>query len=82
MNVVKFYKNGKIARVQTTQPRTYDARSVWRGNRPPTVPEAEAVMTSNGFTRKPPTKPHNHPAQQPGYKQPSAQALRQQRRRL
>jgi hypothetical protein len=84
VNVVKYYRErgGKtvvrLARFTQSQKLTQDRRG------PMGVAPADQHMLVSGFTRKRPSsiKPHSHPHQQSGYRQPSEQQRRRARQLL
>lgn len=87
MNVVKYYrvtgeggtKKIEVFRMRIPGGQRYNTASGHTG-----IAKADAMELRNGLTRRrpPQLRPHAHPAQRPGYKQPSAQEQRKARQLL
>lgn len=81
MRIVKYYREigGKV---QIRLRKLGRCRGIFfRGL---SVSKADEQMEGMGYARRRPSslKPHHHPHQQPGYRQPSQQALRGARRTI
>lgn len=84
MNRVKYYQEQDYGRHVEVRVTRVNNRPSWTVNSRSIVSEVDARMAGKDFTRRRPSsiKPHIHPHQQPGYRQPSEQQRRRARQLL